>query len=74
MGEEAREAGEGDLAPAIELVGMQAVLGGELVGRLLFFEQVAHDLRFEGGAVRLFMGSAYLKRRRFCVRILGDTI
>ena len=47
-GEEAREASEGDIAPAVELIGMDIELSGELGDGFLFFEQLADDLGLEG--------------------------
>ncbi len=48
-GEEARETGKGDIAPAVQLIGMDLVLGGELANRLFFFQQLSDDLGLEGG-------------------------
>src|SRR3712207_4307812 len=44
----ARESGEGDIAPAVELIGMDHVLGGALAVRFFFFQQLADDLGLEG--------------------------
>ncbi len=55
-GKQTGQAGQGNLAPALALVRMETMRGGELVDRLLLFQQFAHHLRFEGWAVRLFHG------------------
>ncbi len=51
--EEAREAGEGDIAPAVELIGMDGVRGGELADGFFFFQQLPDDLGLEGRRVML---------------------
>jgi len=50
-GKETRETGEGDIAPTVELIGMDVVLGGELADRFFFFQQFAGDLGLEGRRV-----------------------
>ena len=52
-GEQAGKTGQRDLAPARELVGVDAVLGGELAHGLLLSEQRLHRLGFELGAMAL---------------------
>ena len=51
--EQAGQAGQGLVAPEVELVGMEAVLGGDLADRAGFAQDFADDFSFEAGAVGL---------------------
>jgi len=53
---EARESGQGDIAPPVQLIGMDVVLRGKLADRLFFFQQLADDLGLEGWRVMFAHG------------------
>lgn len=48
---QARQASQGDIPPAIDLIRMQLIFGSERGNRLLFLEDFLDDLGFEGGAI-----------------------
>ncbi len=75
MGKESRQAGEGILAPAVKLIGMDAMLGGELADGLFFLEHGQHQLGLEFGGMLSSHGVIlHLPSRHFVVRFLGYII